>query len=286
MDKTIGAALAAVALSAAAGLAVAQSPASPLLPPRVPDGRALDELKAGAPPEGAPVAKGVPRGPGSLAGVWYNDKFRSSARYPPQDMVARTKDGDLPPMLPWAAALQTSRFEAAVAGHPFAASKSRCLPAGLPMMMFGPSTLGLKIIEEPKMITVLFEELNNFRQIHLDGTHPAELDPSYMGHSVGRWEGDTLVVDTIGFNEDTTLDFMGLPHSDALHVTERFRRVSRDRLEIQVTIDDPKTFTRPWQWPRRTLKLAPDGDLKEYLCANQRNGAVGGTTGVSLQGGR
>jgi hypothetical protein len=283
--KTIGLSTALIgALAALAGAALSQP--APVPAPNMPDGRSADELKAGAPPEGAPIAKGVPKGPGSLTGVWYNDKFRSSAKFAPPDLVGRTKAGDLPPMLPWAAALQLKRYQDALAGHPYATSKSRCMPAGLPMSMLSPGTLGLKIIEEPRMVTVLIEELNNYRQIRLNAPQPPadDIDPSYLGHSVAKWEGDTLVVDTIGFNDQTTLDMLGLPHTDALHVTERMRRISMDRLEIQTTIDDPKTFTHPWQWPRRTLKLAPDGDLKEYLCANQRNGSVNGVTTVTMPG--
>jgi hypothetical protein len=105
-----------------------------------------------------------------------------------------------------------------------------------------------------------------FRRIPTDGRkHAADLEPTFLGDSVGRWDGDTLVVDVIGFNERTWLDTEGHQHSDALHVVERYRRAGRDAIDYSVTIDDPKTYQQPWT-ASRTLTQHPEWTLKEYVC--------------------
>ena len=101
----------------------------------------------------------------------------------------------------------------------------------------------------------------------MDGReHPKDLEQTYMGHSIGRYEGDTLVIDTIGFNDKTWLDPMGLPHSDALHVVERISRTDHDTLQVDYTLDDPKAYTKPWT-AQRIFNLHPDWQIKEYVCA-------------------
>jgi hypothetical protein len=107
-----------------------------------------------------------------------------------------------------------------------------------------------------------------FRQIFLDGRKPVkDPEPRFMGYSSGKWEGDTLVVETVGFNDQTWLDVMGHPHSDALRVIERFRRRDTGHLEIEIMIDDPKMYTKPITYtPKATL--VPDEDLLEYFCAD------------------
>ena len=91
-----------------------------------------------------------------------------------------------------------------------------------------------------------------------------------MGHSAGKFEGDTLVIDTVGFNDKTWLDPMGLPHSEAMHVTERMRRVDHDTLENTYTIDDPKMYSKPWT-ASKIFKLKPDWEIKEYVCAENNS---------------
>jgi len=102
--------------------------------------------------------------------------------------------------------------------------------------------------------------------IQLNAAHPDDLIPSYMGHSVGHWEGDTLVVDVIGFNDKTWLAGTGTFHSDALHITERFTRIDKDRIDYQVTMEDPKVLTKPWVL-RSSLMLREGTRLEEYICA-------------------
>ena len=268
---------------ALAALALALPAAAQPAPGAAPyvDVRGLAEQKAGVPPLGARKPKGTPSGPGSLTGVWNNRE--APYGIPVRSQAAHTAEGQTPPMQPWAATLMEQRLKDSEGGHPFSSTKSRCLPAGVPAMMLSPHTMDIKLIEEPKPITVLLEELNNFRQIHLNAKHNEDAAPSYMGDSIGHWEGDTLVVETTNINSDVTVDNVGLPHSDALRTVERFRRITPTRLEYRVTVDDPKAFTRVWDFPRRTLALEAGRHLTEYVCANQRNGTdASGRTSVNL----
>ena len=140
-----------------------------------------------------------------------------------------------------------------------------CLPNGLVRVTPYP----YKIVQAPKMVVVLSEgNTHSFRRLFLDGRpHPKDVndDPSYTGDSIGKWEGDTLVIDTVGFNDKTWLDSTGKPHSDALHVVERYRRTDLGHLEVQYTVEDAKAFTKPYSF-KRVFTLAPDWDLQEYVC--------------------
>ena len=211
-----------------------------------------------------------PVGPGSLAGIWTTFGYKGSARNTPRERAVKTVDGDLPPLLPKAAALFEQRMSMATKGQPFINTLAECLPGGVPEMVFG-SPYPAQILETPGQVTILYEMYNHFRVIHLNGKHPADPDPGYMGHSVGHWEGDTLVVDTIGLNDRTSLDEVGMPHSEALHVIERYRRTDAGTLEILVTIDDPGTFSRSWD-TKVIYKIARSGmGLIEFICENNRS---------------
>jgi hypothetical protein len=225
-------------------------------------------------PGSAPAAA-VPTGPGSLSGIWFNNEFKSSAQFATINQVQMAADGRLPPLQPWAAALLDKRIKDSDAGRPFATTLSNCLPSGIPQMMFGPKLLPIQILETPGQITILFENMTTFRIIRLNQPHPMDPDPSFMGDSVGHWEGDTLVVDTIALTEKSTIDTVGMPHSDALHLVERFHRTAQDRLELEVAFEDPKTFTRPWT-AKTSFGAAPDARIEEYVCENNRNGSDSG----------
>jgi hypothetical protein len=122
-----------------------------------------------------------------------------------------------------------------------------------------------KIISNSREVVILYELQTTFRQIHMDGRPlPSDPNPAWRGYSVGRWDGDTLVVDTKGFNERAGVP-RGGPHSEALHIIERFRRRDFGHLEIQYTIDDPKVYVKPWTVTQR-LHLTPDTELLEYFC--------------------
>jgi hypothetical protein len=129
-----------------------------------------------------------------------------------------------------------------------------CFPPGVPRV-YAAIAAGMQIIQQPGRTLMLFGQ--NVRQIYTDGRqHPKNLRPLWMGHSIGSWEGDTFVVDTVGIDDRTWIDRMGHPHSDALHFVERFRRVAYNSLELDMTIDDPKTYTAPWT-ARKVFQLRP-----------------------------
>jgi hypothetical protein len=165
------------------------------------------------------------------------------------------------PMLPHAAAA----FQKNTATYGANFQTTRCLPAGVVAGDLLP--IPYKLVQTPGLILMLYEADNTFRQIFTDGrAHPADPQPSWLGYSVGKWEGDTLVVDTIGFNGSGWLDAIGHIYSDALHVVERFRRRDFGHLEVQIAIEDPKTFTKPFS-VKFTQTLRPDTDLIESFCA-------------------
>ena len=143
---------------------------------------------------------------------------------------------------------------------------TKCYPPGVPRVYFHPYPF--EFDQTPKYMLMLYEYDHQVRRIYTDGRPlPADPDPSWMGTSVGHWEGDsTLVVDTIGFNEKTWLDRLGVPHSDQLHVVERFHRVDRDHLELQVTMIDPKALAKPWVG-MLYYEFRPDWELGEISCA-------------------
>jgi len=193
-----------------------------------------------------------------LSGVWQADGqtyfFDLAAGLKPDQVV----------MLPWALAEQQRRLAREHGDDPLA----QCLPHGVPRI----NTNGLfpfKIIQTPKLVVILYEQLNLFRQVFLDGRKMADdVNPTWLGYSVGHWEGDTLVVETRGFNDKTWLDTrMVRPASDALKVTERFRRPTMGDLEIVATIDDPKTYAKPWTTTPQHNRLQTDTDILEFICA-------------------
>jgi hypothetical protein len=145
----------------------------------------------------------------------------------------------------------------------------RCLPSG-PRQLVSPASW-VRIIQTPTMIAMLYEDLL-YRQIFMDGRElPTDPNPSFMGYSVGRWEGDTLVVDSLGFNETTWLDFGGHPHSEALKMTERIRRTDLGHLDVTVRLEDPKYYRRAWEVPLKG-DLIIDTEMIEYVCnENQKD---------------
>jgi len=141
-----------------------------------------------------------------------------------------------------------------------------CLPMGLPhaeLFNYSP----FKIVQTTGLIVVLYEMDNTHRQIYTDGRKlPVDPQPSWLGYSIGRWEGDTLVVDTAGFNDKSSLDLMGHPHSEDLRIQERFHRRDFGHLDLSVTIEDPRVYTRPFTI-KVTELLIPDSDILESICS-------------------
>jgi hypothetical protein len=167
---------------------------------------------------------------------------------------------DAPVLLPWAVALVAERKANNGRDRP----DGFCLPSGVPKINAVPNPF--EIVQTPRLVVILYEAFTTHRQVFLDGRRvPADANPTWMGYSVGRYEGDALVVETSGFNDRTWIDDGGLPHTEALHVTERFRRPDVGHLEIETTIDDAKTYARPWTAIVRS-HLIPDQDLIEFVC--------------------
>jgi hypothetical protein len=139
-----------------------------------------------------------------------------------------------------------------------------CLPVGVTRQVNAPDPI--QIVQTPQRVVILYESWHIFRSIPTDGRpHPANLDPTWFGNSVGKWDGDTLVVDIVGMNDKTRLDTNGHPHSDQLHLIERFRRTGPKTMSYEVTVDDPVAYTGPWK-QSRTFQLKPGLELMEYVC--------------------
>jgi hypothetical protein len=166
-----------------------------------------------------------------------------------------------PPYQPGAAAKALESYNRRAIDDPMA----RCLPPGVPRVTSLGALFPMQIVHQPKLVVMLYEVFHVFRVIPIDASHPEDVEPSYMGDSVGRWEGDTLVVDVTGFNDETWLAGVGSFHSEDLHVTERYTRVDYNTIHYQATMVDPKVFTKPWT-TRNTIMLRPGTRLREYEC--------------------
>jgi hypothetical protein len=162
-------------------------------------------------------------------------------------------------MLPWAREVRAQRTSNFGKDSP----QTNCLPAGPGAGLFGMAPV--KFVQTPGLLLILHEDAPT-RQVFMDGRRlPKDPNPAWMGYSVGRWEGDTLVVDSAGFNDRTWLDVSGRPHTEALRVTERFRRVDIGRMRLEMTFDDPRTYSRPWTIGV-DMNLMPDTELLEHVC--------------------
>ena len=182
---------------------------------------------------------------------------------------------NIPPMTPWGKerylAAKPSYGPRAVDAstdyvNPTTGKDVGCLPPGVPRIYIQPFLF--EIVQTPGRVIELFEFDHHMRQIFTDGRqHPKDPDHTWMGDSIGWYEGDTLVVDTIGLNDRTWIDRGGLPHSDQLHVIERIRRPSSNALEVNITIDDPKAYPKTWSG-YRNFKLRPTWNIAEFICAD------------------
>jgi hypothetical protein len=194
------------------------------------------------------------RGRGGAAGGGGEGRGRGGARSEPHV-----------PFMPWSAAV----YDYNSANQSKYDPEGYCLPPGGPRMMATPYPMEIVQLPEQKRIIMIFEGATHvWREIHMDGrAHPRgdDLNPTYLGHSVGRWDGDTLVVDTVGFNEGTWIDYFGHPHTDMLHVIERYSRPNKNTLHFEATIDDPGAYTKPFTvaWD---IPWDPGDELKEYIC--------------------
>jgi hypothetical protein len=257
----LAAVLALVALSSPP--LVAQWPSHPQpRAPRAADGRV--RLDAPAPR----LADGKP----DFTGVWETIRTGTGQVITGKDVqpLQRTSqfwnigaglDGDLP-LRPWARELRDQRVARNSADNPDA----HCLPIGITQLHNHPQPR--KVIHTPMLMVILYEANGGVRQIFLDGRKLPDSDPQpwWYGYSIGRWEGDTLVVETASFRDGGWLDVNGAPLTDAAKMTERIRRVDYGNLEIEVSIDDPKAYTRPWTAVKMRQRLLPDDELIEFVC--------------------
>jgi hypothetical protein len=195
------------------------------------------------------LAGGIP----DLSGVWQGGG-------PIGNIAQGLPPGEVIPLLPEAKKIMDARLSK---DDP----EANCLPTGVPRIAPYP----WRIVQTPTHIFFLFEgNIHSYRQIFVDGRmHPVDPDPTWYGHSIGRWEGATLVVDTIGFNDKFWFDFKGHPHTEQLHIVERYTRTNFGTLVNEITIDDPGAYSRPFT-VTFTARLSPGEELMEYIC-NENN---------------
>jgi len=236
----------------------AQWPLSPT--PNVP------RLSNGKPDLSAPVPRN-PDGKPDLSGIWVTEcgLYDGGGCFTQSLFFDLTRD--LRPeevqMTPWAAAIQTKRESRNHVDDPY----GYCMPPGVPRIDYsgGP----FKIIQTPTVTALLYETLVGmmFRQVFTDGRSlPVDPESNWLGYSIGRWDGDTFAVETVGLKDGGWLDTRkGHPHSDALHLTERFRRTDFGHMQLTLNIDDPKAYVKPWS-VRANLNLLPDTELLEAFC--------------------
>jgi hypothetical protein len=211
-------------------------------------------------PSAAPESKPAPRMPDgkpNLTGVYNSSSFNfggTAVRGERDPIQAELKPG-------------AEKYKV-VRGPTDAGVYADCMPTGVPLAYFVPYQW--EIVQGLDKVVILYEYLHMFRVVSINGSHPEDPDPTWMGDSVGHWEGDTLVVDTIGFNDRTELPG-AFRHSEALHVVERFHRADFDHLDWEATIEDPNVFAKPWKLIR-TFPLRTDLDkVDEYVCENNKD---------------
>ena len=220
----------------------------------------IPRLADGKPDMSAPPPRNSDGHP-DLSGVWDVGAMTYF-----MDLASGLKPGEVQ-LTPWAAAVQKQRRDRNHVDDPY----GYCLPLGVPRI---DTRSPFKILQTPKLTAMLHESFVGmiFRQVFTDGRplpKPSEVDPTWLGYSVGRWEGDTFVVESTGFRDLGWLSAeRAYPNSDALHVIERFKRTSIGHMDLIVTIDDPKAFVKPWT---NTIPLTflPDSELIEAFCDNQ-----------------
>jgi hypothetical protein len=244
--------IAAVTFAAAASLRAQQNQGGAAADP--PEGRGA----RGGRGSGGAAGRGGLRGPSGplprlsdghpdLTGIWTGIGF----------------SGRAPEILPWAAKV-IADHAAKQGAEDF---EARCLPGGPPRM----APYHTALFATPKEVVILFEgNTHMYRQIFVDGSdHPKGLKPTFYGDSRGHWEGDWLVVDTIGFNTISWYDFAGTPHTKDMHLIEKFHRIDYGNLEEEATIEDPGVFPKPWT-QRKNIALDPSFEMTEYVC-NENN---------------
>lgn len=214
--------------------------------------------------------------PDDFSGVWTRDPMRGnlpSMKAMPTDKVFTLADGSPIPLLPAAEKIYRERVAQSLTEHVFATTQSRCLPIGTPANMMG-APYPVQFVLRPEFAVILFEEGWGFRPIYMNGTHPERIFPGFFGHSIGHWEGKTLVLDTVALRADTTLNATGLPHSTNMRVIERLSRSDPDTLVDQIEIRDPETYSKPFVFTSVFTKTdvfhKREEPMIEYICEDSR----------------
>jgi hypothetical protein len=222
-----------------------------------------------------------------------NDEFRVTGKQPSEQMA----DLSNPILQPWARDVVRKRNELVLAGKPANPPHASCWPVGVPGFLLRPMTEPMYFVQTPKEVVMILSSKQEIRHIYLTDKHSPNVKPSWYGESIGRYEGDTLVVDTIGIDDRTWVDGFGTPHTKQLHVIERFHLTEGGKvLEANVHIEDPGAFTMPWNGIQRfrqyeaavrkvgveripQLASTPEGPLQEMVCADNPNSFLPGTGG-------
>lgn len=212
----------------------------------------------------------LPDGTADLRGIWYQDSNRFTRD------IAADIGADAVPYQAWAKKLADER---ATGAHSREDPDANCLPQGVPKIAAVPAPW--KIVQTPELIVFVHEAFTLWRQVFMDGRRLADdANPTWLGYSTGRWDGDTLVIDSRGFNGKIWLDQLGKPTTDKLHVIERYRRTDYGHMTLEATIDDPGAYTKPWT-VKETYHLLPDTELLEFVC-NENNQDLQHLPGASI----
>jgi len=225
-----------------------------------------------------------------------NDEFRVSGKQPTQ----RFADLDNPILQPWARDVIRKRNELVLAGKLVVSPSASCWPLGVTAFLLSPMTQPMYFIQGPKEVVMILSDHPEVRHVHLADKHSANVKPSWYGESIGHYEGGTLVVDTIGLDDRTLMDGFGTPHTEQLHVIERFHLIEDGNvLEANIHVEDPGAFTTAWDAIQRfrqyeaalrkvpierlaQLASAPEGPLQEMWCADNPNSFFPGTVAPPL----
>jgi len=216
-------------------------------------GQAISSLTGFRSKSNAPAPRTADGKP-DLSGLWSPDGHFTI------DITGALKPGEVLPLQPWAAKVTKERLSRED-------PNVQCLPMGVPRM----SPYPWKIVQTPTLIVFLYEgNTHSYRQIFMDGRgHPKDMDPTWFGDSIGKWDGDTLVVDTVGFNDKFWFDDAAHPHTEQMHVTERYRRPDLAHLDFEITTDDRGAYTKPFTLYGHSPLLV-NTEIMEYVC-NENN---------------
>jgi len=225
-----------------------------------------------------------------------NDEFRVTGRQPTE----RVADLNNPILQPWARDVVRKHNETVLSGKLVGSPTASCWPKGVLAFLLSPMTQPMYFVQGPKEVVMILTSFNDVRHIHLTDKHSANVTTSWYGESIGRYEGDTLVVDTIGIDDRSLVDGFGTPHTKQLHVIERFHLIEDGKvLEANIHVEDPGAFTMPWDAIQRfrqfeaavrrvpierltQLASAPEGPLRESSCAENPNSFFPGVEALPI----